>query len=105
VRRARKLTIARGLPGKARRRCARLLRRVLDAPYGVSVDYAGHGPGVHPAERDARRLSDAGLLVAAVVKAGWISRRELCLFPTLEAAMRRYPSTVIPSKRRPPRSL
>lgn len=90
MKRARRITIARGLPGTVRRRCARMLRAM-----GTGALYVAEAHEM----RDARRLADAGLVAAAVSKAGFIGRREIAVFASLQEAKRLYPWTVLPQKR------
>lgn len=80
------------LTGRQRRRLQRVLRAVA----------RGYGPGNwaytrYPHQiRDARRLSEAGMVVAVVSKYAFLGRslypfRELALFSTREGALARYP--------------
>lgn len=93
MKRAGRVTIARGLPGSVRRRCAGLLRSLGQS--GTLYLREKHDI------RDARRLADAGLAVCAISKRGWIGRWEIAVFPSLAEARCRYPWTVLPQKRKP----
>lgn len=84
-----------GVNGRQRRRLKKILRAVAK----------GWGPGNWartPCEiRDARRLAEAGKVVAVVSKSRpWKPMAEVTLFPTLEAALKEYPRyCVLPGKR------
>ena len=73
------------LNGKQRRRLNKIMRAVVK----------GWGPGNWartPCEmRDARRLHEAGKVVAVVSKYGFCGAKELALFLTMADALQRYP--------------
>lgn len=90
MRRDERQTIARGLPGEARRRCERLLARVRARTQYVRTRHE---------IRDARRLADAGLICAAVSKGRFIGALELALFASETEARRRY-KVLLPQRRK-----
>lgn len=91
----RRLTLS-TCPGHARRRAMRLHRR-LDRWPGAVTFVRGRA-----AERDARRLYEAGLVHVALSRDGWVSGREWCLSRDHDALRRTYPYTTLPRHRRHP---
>lgn len=83
MRRARRLTIRRGLPGRARRRCEALLREVVARGGALVVE--DHDL------RAARRLDEAGLAAAFEARGGLIGRRGVAVFPAEADGLRVYP--------------
>lgn len=85
------------LKGPARRRCDRLARKVRE--HGVAYVYRESD------FRDAERLHNAGIIVAAIGKyrfwpGGKRPFRELALFPDRASAEECHPRTILPKSRR-----
>lgn len=94
------------LPGRARRRCLRLLRRVREQPYGTDCVRGEYHGALF---RDAQRLHYAGLITAAASKPNWgrllgdpraskYPFRELTLFADEAEARKQYPNSIMPRK-------
>ena len=82
--------------GRQRKRAMRILRRLADRE--------GTALYTQSSFRAARRLAEAGMLVAVASKvSAWRfpPLREVTLFPTLAAALSRYPKRAVMPGRRP----